>query len=179
MSDDKSPSSDIPLGAELREHALALYGRAEVATACLDLQDRFGADVNIVLWCCWLGCHGARVDTASLVKADRAVAPWRDTAVAPLRSLRRRLKTDVGGITPAKAAAFRETVKAAEIEAELLELDHLRVLAEHLPATDGRAADRVGVTRGNLLRYMGLLGVAPETMPRDALEGLARASVEH
>lgn len=183
-SDETSPNISLgaplgaPLGAQLRAHALALYGSEGTAEACLALQDRFGADVNLVLWCCWLGRHGVKISDDTLAKADTAVSPWRETAVQPLRDLRRRLKVDIGGIGPPASAAFRESVKAAEIEAELLELDHLELLAAHLYGTDARAADRVGVVRGNMLRYLAYLGVSGDNVPREHVERLALAAID-
>ena len=36
------------------EFSLAFYAPEPVGAACLSLQDRRGADVNILLLCCWL-----------------------------------------------------------------------------------------------------------------------------
>ena len=38
--------------------SLELYAGDGVAEACLDLQERRGCDVNILLFCCWLGASG-------------------------------------------------------------------------------------------------------------------------
>ena len=35
--------------------SLTVYGRPGVEAACLELQDRFGADVNLALYCLWIG----------------------------------------------------------------------------------------------------------------------------
>jgi uncharacterized protein (TIGR02444 family) len=172
-----SDASSLPDRATLRAHALAVYNAPGVSEACLTLQERFGVDVTIVLWCCWLGRHGVRIGDDAIRRAETAVAPWRETAVAPLRALRRRLKQDIGGIRPVASGSFRETIKAAEIEAEIVQLDHLERLAEHLSGTDGRDADRAGVARGNLTRYLAVSGVAAADVPRETVERIVEAAV--
>jgi uncharacterized protein (TIGR02444 family) len=67
------------------ESSLALYRRPGVPEACLRLQDRDGLDVNLVLWCVWLGVTGRPLDEDLLGRAMAAVAPWRARAVLPLR----------------------------------------------------------------------------------------------
>jgi len=95
--------------------SLAIYARPGVAPACLVLQDEHGRDVNLMLFCCWLGVSGrGRLDRAGLEAADRSVTPWRRDVVEPLRAARRAIKAaglpDGDGIY-AKA-------KAVELEAE-------------------------------------------------------------
>lgn len=160
-----------------RQFSLNVYKTPQVEQVCLDLQDTHGLDVNLLLLCCWVGRHGVRLPTDTLRRAEQAVAPWRETAIEPLRDLRRRLKASVGGIGAETAAALREKIKSAELDAEFLEQDHLVTLMDHLPGTDGRRADRAGLVRGNLIRYAGLKGIAAQDVPRQAFETLVTAAV--
>ncbi|MGQ9365917.1 TIGR02444 family protein [Azospirillum sp. A39] len=100
--------------------SLAVYARPGVAAACLDLQDRHGADVNLVLFALWAGAEcGATVTEAELERLRGVAAPWQAEVVGPLRAVRRRLKGE------ADAAALREEVKALELAAERVEQDRL------------------------------------------------------
>jgi uncharacterized protein (TIGR02444 family) len=76
----------------------------------LDLQDRYGADVNLVLFCLWIG----ELTPEAVARAEAAVRPWRQEVVVPLRKIRRALKQE------REAGTLREHVKAAELEAERL-----------------------------------------------------------
>ncbi|MFB3151067.1 MAG: TIGR02444 family protein, partial [Alphaproteobacteria bacterium] len=40
------------------DFALVVYRRDGVAEACLALQESQGVDVNVLLFCCWLGESG-------------------------------------------------------------------------------------------------------------------------
>lgn len=131
------------------DFSLALYGKPEVATACLDLQDRHGRDVNLVLYLCWLGMSGrGRVDPAGLARAEAAVAPWRRLAIEPLRKARRSL-------SPAErkgVAALYDAAKAMELAAERLGQERLAALAPQPSA--GPAAARLADAAANLTLYL-------------------------
>ncbi len=89
--------------------SLAFYATPGVAPACLALQDREGLDVNLVLFCCWVG---VALDRAVLAEAEALVAEWRTEVVQKLRAVRRWLKP-----LP-EAAGLRAAVAAQELAAE-------------------------------------------------------------
>ena len=137
----------------LWKFSLAVYGAPGVSAACLELQERRGADVNLVLFAAFVGWSGrGRLDAAVLRECREAVREWNQGAVQALRALRRALKTDLGAVTAADAAALRQRVAAIEIEAEQLEQ---QVLARHLPAVVSNASiDRSADARANLHAYL-------------------------
>ncbi|MDB5604693.1 MAG: hypothetical protein JWP25_1593 [Bradyrhizobium sp.] len=67
---------------ELWRFSLAVY--AGVATECLALQDSLGIDVNILLFCAWLGAVRRIAPDVELKAACGIVEPWHDKAVRPL-----------------------------------------------------------------------------------------------
>lgn len=139
-------------GADFWRFSLVIYGMSGVASACLLLQDRHGLDVNLALYCCWLGTTGrGRIDAARLAAADAAIASWRRDIVEPLRQVRRALKSisDVD----ADAHALGERAKAIELEAERVEQVRLAALAPKMVTTD--AARCLGDAIENLRTYLG------------------------
>lgn len=172
MTQDSLPDSDT-----FRQFCLTLYAAEGVEAACLDLQDKFGLDVTLILLCCWVGQHGVRLSTESLAQAEQSVKPWRETAIDPIRALRRRLKDAVGPIDPDRAKAVRDLIKQAELAAEFVQMDHLVILLEHLPGRDARMADRAGIVRGNLLRYTAAKSIKTDLLPRPALETLIAQTI--
>lgn len=97
-----------------------IYARPGVAEACLDLQDRHGIDVNLLLFCAWAGAQGQRFDGGDLGLLRSASRPWHDHVVAPLRAARRWLKQQTA-VPEDLGETFREEVKALELQAEMLE----------------------------------------------------------
>lgn len=128
--------------------ALELYGAPGVATACLELQDASGVDVPLLLLAAWLSRRSVRLTPGDVARLDSRVAEWRREVVQPLRALRRRLRAGPPPAPGAGAEAVRDAVKAAELEAERMEL---RVLEEAGLALAGTAAaDRPELARANL-----------------------------
>src|SRR5512135_1110255 len=73
--------------------SLEIYAAEGVAEACLDLQERRGCDVNVLLFCCWLGASGRPTLTAERLRSMlRASDEWQAEIVRPLRRVRRLLK---------------------------------------------------------------------------------------
>lgn len=109
---------------ELWRFALAFYGRPGVADACLELQDRHGTDVPLLIWGLWAAVAKGRMPDAECLEAARRVAePWRRDVVAPLRAVRRRLKHGPAPIAPTTASTgLRDRIKGLELEAERLQL---------------------------------------------------------
>lgn len=104
--------------------SLAVYSDASVQAECLDLQDRHGIDVNLLLFCAYVGAvGGAIVPDTELRDAARLVDEWHKHIVQSLRRARRALKpfaTDPSAVV-ASAAVLRADVKAAELESERIE----------------------------------------------------------
>jgi uncharacterized protein (TIGR02444 family) len=130
------------------EFSLDFYGRAGVAEACIALQDRRGCDVNMILYCCWIGLSGrGRLDRAALAAAEAAVAPWRRGVVEPLRAARRAIKA-------AGPAELYQDALAVELAAEKAAQAKLAALAP--PPAAG--SDRLAAATANLLLYLGAAG---------------------
>jgi uncharacterized protein (TIGR02444 family) len=140
---------------------LAVYGRPGIAPALVELQDRHGLDVNLALFCAWLGWSGRGQATEALLdRAERAVADWRREIVEPLRAVRRALK---GKREPAGASELREAVQRQEIEAERLAQ---RLLVSVLPSESlpTPAPMRRADVAANLTLYCNLLRIPPHDL---------------
>jgi uncharacterized protein (TIGR02444 family) len=147
--------------------SLALYAQPGVAPACLVLQDQHQRDVNLMLFCCWLGASGrGRLDRAGLEAADQAVTGWRRDVVEPLRAARRAIKT---AALPESEGIYAKA-KAVELEAERL---LQRQLADRAPAENigFRSEQRLSDALANLALY---IGDAPAAPIRDALASMVK-----
>lgn len=124
--------------------ALAAYARPGVAETCLELQDRGGHDVVLLLFALWLADRGIEVDDGLAFRARRASGVWREEVVGPLRAVRRRLKPGLAALLPhhdapearqpAQAAALRARIKGLELAAERLQVLALADLVRGHPA---------------------------------------------
>jgi uncharacterized protein (TIGR02444 family) len=141
--------------------SLRLYRIPEIASACLELQDRAGADVNIVLYLMFLAKEARLVGRVEVEQCDAILAPWRKEVVQPLRMVRRKMKETVGVFAPATTAGLRDGVKRIELQSERLAQEALERSAP--PAALGtEATDRASAARQNLAIYGAFLGDLPE-----------------
>lgn len=160
-----------------QDYAFAVYTKSDIRAACLHLQDDHHLDVVMLLYCCWLGRFGVFLESEALQRAVQAVEGWRREVVQPLRKVRRALRMDIGVIRAEQCAALRQVIQDAELSAEILQIDALQVLAAHLPARNARTADRAGLMRTNLSRYLALQKTKREEAVLDSLERVITGAV--
>lgn len=149
--------------------ALDRYQRPGVAPCCLALQDRWGADVMLLLWCCWLGEAGRAVVGAELGRALSETDPIRNHLVKPLRAARRALRLaerEVPDLRGSVARLQRAELAAERLEAQVLErlgrLHSVAIAPAHASVCD------------LLAHYLDLAGIAQPGAREDARELAAR-----
>jgi uncharacterized protein (TIGR02444 family) len=153
--------------------SLEIYAADGVSGACLDLQERRGCDVNILLFCCWLGASGRPTLSADRLQAILAeIAPWQAEVVKPLRQVRRLLKDLPPDNAHGTADATRRRVADAELAAEHAE--QLTLVGLYAPPADrDRPVEkRLRAAIGNLGVYAVCLGVVPDEADRRAVAAL-------
>lgn len=106
------------------------------------LQDRFGLDVNLLLFAARVGVAG-QLTADTLAVASERVAQWHSEIVRPLRAVRRRLKSGPPPAPSPATAELREQLKAVEIRSELIELDELDALVPDGEPAGGDTVERV------------------------------------
>jgi uncharacterized protein (TIGR02444 family) len=145
----------MPADNEFWRFSLRVYAAPGVAEECLALQERAGIDVNVLLFCAWLGAErGVALDASNLHDCERAVSEWHDRVVRHLREARCAMNGLAGGDD------IRAQVKKLELEAERLEQESLYAFAaQRWPARGG--AEPRQASRDNLdlfLRAHGAIG---------------------
>ena len=101
------------------DFSLGVYMSEGVGAACLELQDAHELDVNVLLFCMWLGASGrGTLSAAEMETVTGAVQEWHHDVVRELRAVRVRMK---GGMPPAPAdlsESLRQRIQKAEIDCE-------------------------------------------------------------
>ena len=70
------------------DFSLEVYGRNGIPEACLELQDAHQVDVNVILFCCWMGGTGrGRLERAEMEAMCDAVAEWHEVVVRGVRGV--------------------------------------------------------------------------------------------
>jgi uncharacterized protein (TIGR02444 family) len=169
------------MGSPFWNFSLAVYGASAVQDECLNLQDQFGLDVNLVLLCAFLGAgHGAALTSGDIASARQVVDQWNEDIVKPLRAARRNLKTiELPDAHAAQAAMqLRVQVKAAELESERIEQMMLEQWANARLAAWPQSKFRDAVVT-NLQALLAAYGIGPERLvAAHAMQHLIAAALD-
>lgn len=112
------------------QFSIKFYAVPGVAPACIALQEEAGVDVNLLFFLLWNATFGRTLTKSDVEELDRTIGAWRNTAVIPLRELRRKLKSSPTILAPDAAEAFRNRIKQVELEAERLQQEAMYALAQ-------------------------------------------------
>lgn len=153
MTNPQSSDERDRTASSFWDWAVDVYSRPEVAGAALALQDRAGLNVNLALWCCWCATQYSALDDLTFRHAIEAIEKWNANVTGPLRSARRALKAMDA------SAAFYDSVKANELEAEKIEIQRLEAVATKLLTPTG-TGDPEARARRNLAAYANIMGAS-------------------
>jgi uncharacterized protein (TIGR02444 family) len=125
--------------------SLAVYAAPEVAAECLALQRELDIDINVLLFCAFMGnTHKILLDQDDLTRTQNHVRTWHETSVRPLRKARQDIKPMPAMSDPA-VKALRDDIAKSELRAEQIEQAMLFELAGKWidAAAAGSAAEAV------------------------------------
>jgi uncharacterized protein (TIGR02444 family) len=142
---------DLQYDNDFWRFSLAVYGQPEIAEECLSLQQAHGVDINLLLFCAWLGTRGAILSSKDLEDASGAVSAWNEGVVRPLRGVRQWIKARYCD----EFGSIRERVKGIELEAEQIEQAILLAFSKRIQGLRA-GVDRAEAVARNVDQYLRL-----------------------
>lgn len=127
MEKHSASCSTIPLSSSLWDFALQVYSASEVEQQSLQLQDDFHANINIILWCCWLETEGIELSVNLLDDVLITIDSVSLQTVAKLREVRRVI-VESGAFTKVQAQSAKKHILNAELMIEKVLLHRLQDL---------------------------------------------------
>ncbi|WP_333608412.1 TIGR02444 family protein [Arsukibacterium sp.] len=119
-------NTQAPSAEQLWQFSLALY--AKVQPLCLQWQDNFGLNVNLLLLLCYLEQHQLSLSSSQLQQLAATLDSFSRDFTKPLRQLRR--NSSQAPLTPARQQQLKQALLKAELVAEQLEQ---QLLLAHCP----------------------------------------------
>jgi uncharacterized protein (TIGR02444 family) len=138
------------------DHARAVWRRPGVEALCLDLQQRRGQCIVLLLWRLWAEAETRAVDRETLMAAVDLARDWETHVLGPLRGVRQALRSPGRPIAAAASDEVRHQALATELTAERVLLDAL----EDLTPRDRAASVRLDDALTGLMALWG--DVAPQ-----------------
>jgi uncharacterized protein (TIGR02444 family) len=149
---------------KLWDWAAGVYAAPGVEAACLELQDRWGQSVCLLLWAGWAAGRDASPGAETVGAAAVLARTWEAEVIGPLRRARRALKR-APGLGEVERAALRTRARDAELAAERALLAAL----EALTPAPGAAGGPMAAVMARAVAAWG------EPAPAEALLALAEA----
>ncbi len=113
-------------------YSLDLYARQGVAEACLELQDAYRLDVNLLLFCFWHSEAYGEIDQELMAAVVKLSQLWRAQVVEPLRNTRSWMKLHAN--PDERFNSLRERIKEDELLAEKYQQEQIETLASECNA---------------------------------------------
>lgn len=158
--------------------SLKVYAKPGVSQICLAVQDEYGGDVNLLLFCCWQGCMGHSLNKRFLRTAMGAIADWQLHVVQPLRLARRTINKEYPAMPVKRKTSLRKSIASAEIDAEYLEQRLLAGCAAENSAVFRKSTPARAIAV-NLRRYIELLKIPFDASLKQHAEILLAACLTH
>jgi len=159
-------------------YSVKLYRKPGVADACLFVQDRYGLNVNLILFCIWAADTGSgKLTSIQVSTALHRVADWEEQVIKPLREVRRTCRQDALGIPEFLLQTFVPQIETVELEAEQVEQLVLAELAQGLMSSAEGSSDYVeNDAVGSLKAYISVLDVVPDAQLTECLSVILQAA---
>ena len=162
--------------------AVRMYRCEGVHEACLALRDERGADVNVLLFCCWMGATRGEFEIETLDKVLKFSHAWADRVVRPLRSVRSWMKNE-GCLDPdipvERCMSLRERIKKVELEAEQMQEIVMESLVKTIPEATLGVTSQARAAMLNLRRYCEAEGIDWDHATQIHLDVILQAAIPH
>jgi len=160
--------------------AIRTYRCEGVADTCLALQDECGADVNVLLFCCWMGATRGEIETDTFNSVLEFSRAWADHVVRPLRSVRTWMKSDgchVPAMPVESCMNLRERIKKVELESEQMQENVMQAMVDHTPMASLGVDEQSSHAMFNLRRYCEAEGIEWSRETKTRLGLILRAAI--
>ncbi len=125
MEKQSTLCANVQLSSSLWNFALQVYSASEVEQQSLQLQDEYQANINIILWCCWLESEGIQLSVNLLDEVLITIDAVSLQTVAKLRDVRRVI-LESGAFTKVQAQTIKKHILNAELMIEKVLLHRLQ-----------------------------------------------------
>ena len=162
------------------DFSVRTYRTPGVPDACLSLQNDYGADVNMLLYCCWIGVYAGQFDRELFDSASEFSSAWAGKVVVPLRSARTWMKNQgcrLESVPTNTCMALREEIKSVEFASEKMQQEVLESLLSIDQSRHDTREQILEAVNANLDLYASRAGIEGDDDVKAKLSVIIQASV--
>ena len=104
--------------SEFWSYSSDVYQHPEIEKVCLNMQNQYQADVNILLYCCWTGGKQIQLSENDIEILIKTSQPWQENILKHLRAARSTLKTSSIAIPNEQRKKTCDNICEMELNAE-------------------------------------------------------------
>jgi uncharacterized protein (TIGR02444 family) len=161
------------------DFSVRTYRTPGVPDACLSLQNDHGADVNMLLYCAWIGAATGAFDGELFNRASEFSGRWAEHVVIPLRDARTWMKhtgCDEDPVPTDPCMALREEIKTVEFAAEKMQQEVLETFVSLDQDRDEKPGQIIEDVAANLMLYLEFLDIQADKDVRNKLRAIISAA---
>ena len=152
-------------------YSLQIYGLPDVEQYCLTLQDTYGANINILLYCCWMAEQQCALDEQQISAIMSSSQDWQGRIVKPLREARRAMSEDVMLMPAELYQQTKDHLREMELNVEHMEQIHIEKALDTQQLKFSKDQSPADITTHNMSCYMKQLDSVDDTQTRESLVG--------
>lgn len=146
------------------DFSVRTYRTPGVPDACLSMQNDYGADVNMLLYCCWVGAVVGEFDDDLFERSSEYSRQWAGNVVQPLRQARTWMKHIGCSTAPTPTddcMQLREEVKIVEFAAEKMQQEVLESMTAVDQCSNRSIGQVIADVAANLKIYLEWMHIEP------------------
>lgn len=143
---------DYP-NSEFWNYSTQIWTLPGIEKVCLELQNEFETNVNILLYCSWTGDKKLRINDDDLQMLLDTAQPWQ-TIIKPLRDSRKMMKQSLLAMPPEMVDQTLKNIKEMELNAEHMEQLALEKILNLNSLTPCSSQSSVQCSLTNLVIYL-------------------------
>ena len=162
--------------------SVKFYSSKDVAEACLELQEEFGLDINLLLFCLWFSKNHGELGDELLRDVWQFSYQWKKEGVQPLRSGRKWMKASSIAIRKEQREQFsqlREDIKTKELEAEKFQQIAIETLTKESSKPKLQRREEEKLVRINLLKLFHIHSIDQIAWESSNLDTVIEAFRQH
>lgn len=135
-------------------YSCQLFQLPDVADTCLQMQNNFDADVNLLLFCCWAGDNHRSLNETDIDNLIKASEPWQTAIIKPLREARKLMKNQIIAMPANLHTQTISNLSEMELNAEhMAQLDLEKTIDLNTPPA-GETVSPIDTSARNLMLYV-------------------------